>query len=157
MKNKLLFLALLPLALFAQTTGKINAEITVGANIVQQNQMNFAKIVANGTASVTMSPQGVRSTTGNATVSGDGFGANTFYIQGATNSTFVLELPESCTLTNGKSIINANGFTSTLSNNRGTTDLKGFVAFGVGCTIELTSGTTSGIYSGTYLLTAVYQ
>jgi hypothetical protein len=62
MKTKLLLFSLLPILAFSQTVGKINAEITAGVNIVQQNEMSFGRIISIGESTVTMTPQGARAT-----------------------------------------------------------------------------------------------
>jgi hypothetical protein len=157
MKTKLLLFSLLPILAFSQTVGKINAEITAGVNIVQQNEMSFGKIISVGESTVTMTPQGARTTEGSVQVSGEAFGANTFYIQGAPNTSFLLTLPTSSTMTNGKTTLTVNAFTSSLTYNRGTTNNVGFIQFAVGCTLNIPSNVTSGVYLGTYNLTAVYQ
>ena len=154
---KRLLLLLIPIAVQAQTVGRMNADITAGVNIVQQNEMNFGKIVSVGESSVTISPQSVRTTQGNVQVSGDVYNANSFYIQGATNAAFTLSLQTSSTMTNGKTTLTVNAFTSSLTSNRGTTNNVGFISFTVGCTLNIPSNVTSGIYQGTYNLTAIYQ
>ena len=155
-------------------TTRVNAQASVSASMFAQviaaltatetSQLSFGKFSpqTNG-GEIHLSPQGVRSVSGNVILSGGGHSAGGFIITGEDQATFSITLPA------GQSVLTNNGGTKTMI----VTNWESIPAPGIGAgvlsggTQEVKVGATLlvgsmndnpvGIYTGTYIITFAYN
>jgi len=148
----------------ASVTANMFAEIIAALTATEQSQLGFGKFSpgTNG-GEIHLSPQGVRSVSGNVMLSGGGHSAGSFIITGEDQATFSIALPS------GQSVlINSSGTKTMLVTswesepapgtgvgvlNGGTQEVK------VGATLLVgaMSDNPVGIYTGTYIITFAYN
>lgn len=156
MRNILFLFLLCPMLAFGET-GHLTVEMKVGCTLSEGNYLNFGYPTVVGAATITITPSGVRSTTGNVVFDNQVFSTNNYTVTGSPLETYIVTLPASATLTNGKTTITVTDFRTSLNSNLGTLDSKGYGIFSVGATMTIPNGTTSGVYNGSYTITAQYQ
>jgi hypothetical protein len=145
----------------ATASGTATVIQPIAAN--KTSDLGFGTIVkpTAGTATVAVSAAGSRTVTGTAPANAAGVSAAAFNVVGEGGSAYSVSVPASFDIT-------ANGGTDTLtvttSNNAGGGGtLSGSIgststaSFGVGGTINLTTGTASGAYTGNVTITASYN
>jgi hypothetical protein len=119
----------------------------------------FGKFVAGSAGSVTVSPGGVRSTSGGVVLMSSGAGAAAqFAVSGDANATYVISLPADGTvsLASGANSMAVNTFTSSPSPT-GTLGAGGTQTLSVGATLSVGSNQASGSYSGSFDVTVNYN
>lgn len=155
-KRGLLLVVLIFMLLFgtwtsvsAKSTAKfsISAEILSPIQLSLINGLDFGKVFKGSTA-LTVSP--VMPTPGTLPAS--------FEVTGEPGTEFLLSLPASATISNGQTSLEVTGFSSDLLGEIGNLGSAGFSTFNVGATLASIPNTaTSGIYTGTAVVTVVYS
>jgi hypothetical protein len=124
------------------------------------SDLAFGTIVkpTTGTATVSVDVSGSRSLTGTVAVGG-GAGAAQFQVLGQGGQAYSVTVPGSFNMTAGTNTL----VVTTTDNSGGGGTLSGSVGtystatFGVGGAINLTTGTASGAYTGSFTVTASYN
>ncbi len=127
--------------------------------IVSTRSMAFGELVVGVTSgSAVLTPAGSRTLTGGVSPgSSGGVTSASFTVSGIPLLTYSISLPGSAVLTSGSHTMTVNTFTS---NPSGTGQLQLFVGtqtLTVGATLQVGASQTSGSYSGTFLVTVVYN
>ena len=155
MKN--IFFLLLFLPLFANAeTGKIYLTLTSAVKLTEAKALAFGSVVTTGEATVTVTPTGTRTSTGECTLPDMVCSEGAFGVLGAPNSPFIVSFG-AASATNGKSTLVIDGFKTNLVSNTGTTDATGKALFSVGATVHIGLLNSSGNYVGSYIVNAIYQ
>jgi hypothetical protein len=116
---------------------------------------NIASSAAIGT--VTITPAGVRTSTGGVTPSAIGTFNNAIYnATGEGNATYSISLPASTSITSGANSMTVNGFTSSPTPT-GTLSAGGTQTITVGATLNVGANQVTGNYTGTYNVTIAYN
>jgi hypothetical protein len=148
-------------AQFGSATASANATATVinAIALTKTLDLNFASVVAGGTAgTVVVTPAGARSATGGTTLgAGVGTSAASFTVLGEPTATYSVTLPSSSTLTFATTnTMTADTFTSTPSGS-GTFGVLGTQTLTVGSTLHVGAGQATGLYAGTFNVTVAYN
>lgn len=148
----------------ASVTASMFAEVIAALTATENSQMSFGKFSpeTNG-GEIHLSPQGIRSITGNVVLSGGGHSAGSFVITGEDQATFTITLPSD------NSILTSNIGTKTML----VKDWESIPAAGIGAgvltggSLEVKIGATLvvgsmldnpvGYYTGTYVITFAYN
>jgi len=152
-------------ALAASDTGTATVTILRPITVTKNTDLRFGTVVepSSGSATVTISATGTRTTT--LEVGGAAFGASTFTVAGEDGQAVTVTAPASFAITNqngpGTLTVTTTGNTS----NTGSQTLAGGTGLGsggtllvsVGGAITVLSTTASGLYSGTFSVSAVYN
>lgn len=148
----------------ASVTASMFAEVIAALTATENSQLSFGKFSpGNNGGEIHLSPQGVRSVSGNVTLSGGGHSAGSFIITGEDQATFTINLPSGQSLltnlagnktmvvTNWESIPSPGIGSGVLTG--GTQEVK------VGATLVVGSMNDNpvGIYTGTYIITFAYN
>ncbi len=142
----------------ATATSNISAAIVPAIAITKDTDMNFAHVVASGSAgTVALSLAGSRSATGGATLgSSIGTAAAAFTVSGDPSSLYSISLPASATITSGGNTMTVNGFASAPSGT-GTIGVGGTQTLTVGATLQVGANQAQGTYTGTFDVTVAYN
>lgn len=156
MKQILFLLLLVPIIAYSET-GKINASIYPGVSVKAGNQLNFSTLTTIGACTVTISPTGILTSTGDVSFSGETQGAGIFSLQGQNDANVVLLLPTTSEISNGTTTIECSFFMSNLVGNRGTLSATGTLTIKIGCTLTIPANVTAGAFTGEIEVTASYD
>ena len=114
--------------------------------------LGFGKFATSSAGTVTIAPNGLRSTSGGVILVPSDFGTTAqFVVSGRSNQTFAISLPENDVvyLINGPNRMPVNSFRSSLhSEDTGTLSAGGTQTFFVGATLDVGSSQASGSYTG---------
>ncbi len=143
-------------------TATANATATIASPITIKNtsDLAFGTIVASESAgTVIIDPRGNRTGTGGVeliTINATPFGAASFDVTGEKSATYAVTLPENdkVMISNGKDQMAINRFTA--SSPTGTLR-EGRDTFTVGGSLEVNANQPSGLYRGTFSVTAAYN
>jgi len=146
------------LASAASATANVSASIVPAISISKDTDMNFADVVAGGSAgTVVLSAAGARSVTGGATVGNSaGVAAASFTVSGDPSSTYSITLPSSATISSGGNNMTVNTFTSSPSGT-GTIGGGGTQSLTVGATLQVGANQVQATYTGTFDVTVAYN
>ncbi len=138
--------------------GSAKVNVVSPLSITQSQELNFGIVapgVSTGTVAVAV---GGAVTQGNTAVYFTGSGAQNgaFDIVGDQNRQYSIALPASASLTGGGNPILVDGFISDPAVT-GLLDINGLQEVRVGATLHLPSGQATGIYTGSYTVTVLYQ
>ena len=148
----------------ASVTASMFAEVIAALTATEQSQLSFGKFSpeTNG-GEIHLTPEGMRSVSGNVVLSGGGQSAGSFIITGEDQATFSITLPSGQSLLTSSSGLKTMTVTNWESSpasgigagvlNGGTQEVK------VGATLIVGSMNDNpvGIYTGTYLITFAYN
>lgn len=159
MKKLLFFLFLLfTISLHAQTSvvGRIEAEILTPVSAVETDLLNFGRLVVeNGGGTITLSPYGTRTYTGQVMLVDDNFSSGKFVLAGLPESLVSIILPvmpQTLRQTTGNRTITVSQFTSNIpSGGHIARQSDGKAEINVGATLYVggvMDGT--GIFAGSY-------
>jgi hypothetical protein len=155
--KRTLTIIILCLCLTAQAeTGRIYLTLTAAVKLSEAKAISFGSLITTGEATVTISPTGDRTVTGEITTPDNIYSEGAFGVTGAPSSAFVVTFCDG-SATNGKSTITVDNFKTNLAGNVGTTDGSGKAMFSVGGTAHIGLSNNSGAYVGSYTVTAAYQ
>jgi hypothetical protein len=142
----------------ATATSNVSASIVPAISIAKNTDMDFADVIAGGSAgTVVLTTAGARSTTGGATLgNGTGAAAAAFTVSGDPASTYSISLPASATITSGGNTMTVNSFASSPSGT-GTIGGGGTQALSVGATLQVGASQAQGAYTGTFDVTVAYN
>jgi spore coat protein U-like protein len=142
----------------ATATSNVSASIVTAISITKTADMDFADVVASGSAgTVVLSTAGARSITGGATLGNStGAAAAAFTVSGDPASTYSISLPSSATITSTPNTMTVNTFTSSPSGT-GTLSGGGTQALTVGATLQVGASQAQGTYTGTFDVTVAYN
>jgi hypothetical protein len=143
----------------ATATGAGSATVVEPFSANKISDLVFGTIVkpTTGTATVSVDVSGSRSLTG--TVAVGGAGAARFQVLGQGGRAYSVTVPPSFNMTSGTNTL----VVTTVDNSGGGGALSGSLGafstatFGVGGAINLTTGTASGAYTGSFTVTASYN
>jgi len=150
----------------ASTTGTGSITIIRPLTITKNADLKFGTVVRPGTGSGTavVSAAGARSVTGGVVglASGDTPAAAQFTVAGEGGQSVSVTIPASFTMANGSdslTVTTSNNLTGsaasqTLSNALGA---AGSLVFNVGGSVPITSTSATGLYSGTFTVSAAYN
>jgi len=164
-KLVLLLFIMFPFILFGQTSvvGRIEAEIITPVSAIETEILNFGKVVVEvGGGSVMISPNGVRSYTGNVLLVDDIFGNGRFILSGVPQNLVSIVLPSSpqklYTVQSGK-VMTVDKFASNVPiGGQITREIDGKSEISVGATLYIDgSGSNYGFYSGSYEVVFSYN
>ena len=178
MKTTILKFFTLSVAIFAFTNisfGQGNtseANATAGANIItpigitvdEGSQLQFGDLIATSTSySVTIEPNGTRTSTGNATFFTEtGYSAVSFTVTGEAGASYNITLPDNSTIEGAgddmalTSFTSSNGLTSSISGTVGSY-AAGSDSFTVGATLTVGANQAAGENSATFPVTVAYE
>lgn len=144
--------------LAATATSNVGASIVPAISIAKTADMEFADVVASGSAgTVVLSTAGARSVTGGATLgNGTGAAAAAFTVSGDPSSTYSISLPASATITSAPNTMTVDTFTSSPSGT-GTIGGGGTQTLTVGATLQVGASQAQGTYTGTFDVTVAYN
>lgn len=157
MKRTLLFLLLMPMLVHGQTVGKVSASITAGCELTEVQSCYFSNMTIIGQCTVTMLHSGERTSTGTVQFSDEYNAPGKFMVSGSPLSTYKVVFGVPSAFTNGKTNATISALKTSLVNGIGTLDGTGKGFFNVGMTLSFLAGSTSGIYNGTYNVTAASE
>lgn len=142
----------------ATATANVSAAIVPAITIANDTDMNFADVVASGSAgTVVLTTAGARSVTGGTTLgNATGTAAAAFTVTGDPSSTYSISLPASATITSSPNTMTVNTFTSNPSGT-GTLGVGGTQALSVGATLQVGASQAQGTYTGTFDVTVAYN
>lgn len=145
-------------AVAATATSNVSAAIVPAITITKNTDMDFAEVVAGGSAgTVVLSTAGARSATGGASLGNStGTAAAGFTVSGDPSSTYSISLPASATITSAPNTMTVNTFTSSPSGT-GTIGVGGTQALSVGATLQVGASQAQGTYTGTFDVTVAYN
>jgi len=148
----------------SSTVSSIGIDATIIAPISIENTgstpMDFGTISRSSTdGTVTLSPEGGRTTTGGASVlSSSSFSAAPFTVTGENDASFNITLPADNTVEmtrlGGTETMAVDGF---LHNSTLTLSSSGSESFSVGATLTVNADQIAGDYSGSFSITVAYQ
>jgi hypothetical protein len=167
---KILFIALLGILLSqkvnaqASVTASMFAEVIEALTAAENSQMSFGKFSpeTNG-GEIHLTPEGIRTVSGNVILSGGGHSAGSFIITGADQATYSINLPEGqsvlSNLTGSKSMVVTDWVTSPTPGIGAGVLTGGRQEVKVGATLIVGSmdDNPKGIYTGTYSITFTYN
>lgn len=163
-------LALPGIAHAGQANGRAEIAVLRTLSFIKIDDLEFGNIIA-GTAAgtVTVSPFGVRTTTGPLTVVGGSFQQAQFGGRGAPNQNLLISINANSTIlrrSTGPQTMTANNFIigssptqvlSTTPRQFRITSPTGVFQFGVGARLNVGANQAPGVYTGTFRLTLIYQ
>ncbi len=146
------------------TQGTAQAAVVVPLKITAGTSLRFGQF-ANATTggTLTIDPTGAVSTTGGMvgantfTQTGTGRGNATFSVTGNPNAAFGVTVSTNVQLVNGVNRMAVTGFTGNVASSAAALDATGNFTLNVGATLNVAANQAIGTYSGTYVLTVVYQ
>lgn len=153
MKKLLAIFILFPCLCFG-ATGKISVNVTAGVEVVEVQPIYMSNITVIGIGTVVMLPTGERTSTGNVSFADEYAAPGRFSLSGSPLATYKVTFGAASTLSNGKNSLTVSDLKTSLVNNIGTIGADGKASFAVGCTVAFPLGCSSGVYSGTYTITA---
>lgn len=166
MKKLLLFLFLtITTLLYAQTSvvGRIEAEILTPVSAVETDLLNFGRIIVEvGGGTITLSPFGIRTYTGQVMLIDDTYSTGKFVLGGMPESLVSIVLPstpQTLRQSTGNRTITVNQFTSDIpSGGQIARKTDGKAEISVGATLYI-GGTlnSTGIYTGSYEVVFTYN
>lgn len=144
--------------------GTAQAVIVVPLKITAGTSLRFGQF-ANATTggTLTIDPTGAVSTAGGMvgantfTQTGTGRGNATFSVTGNPNAAFGVTVSTNVQLANGANRMSVTGFTGNVVGSAAALDTTGNFTLNVGATLNVAANQAVGTYSGTYVLTVVYQ
>lgn len=146
------------------TQGTAQAAIVVPLKIIPGTSLRFGQFAAATTSgTLTIDPSGAVSTTGGMvgantfTQTGTGRGNATFSVTGNPNAAFGVTVSTNVQLANGANRMPLTGFTGNVINSAAALNATGNFTLNVGATLNVAANQAVGTYSGTYVLTVVYQ
>jgi len=144
----------------SSATASGNATILAPLTANKTSDLAFGTIIRpnSGTATVTIDNAGTRTVTGGASVGGSPTAAS-FQIIGEGGSAYSVSVPSSFDMTAGTSTLtvattNSSGGGGTLSGSVGSVSTA---SFGVGGSINVSTATVAGAYTGNLTITAAYN
>ena len=142
----------------ASTSANSTARVVTPISIAKTADMNFGDVVAGGSAgTVALTPAGVRSATGGATLgNAGGVAAAAFTVSGQGSATYAITLPASTTVTSGGNSMTVDTFASNPSGT-GALSAGGSQALTCGATLNVGASQASGTYTGTFNVTVTYN
>ncbi len=144
----------------ASATASANAKIVAPIAIAETSNLQFGSIAASAAAgTAVMTPAGVLSVTGGATIVHDGTvtTAAAFNVTGAPNATYAITLPAAAvTITSGANTMTVDTFTSNPTPT-GTLSAGGSQALTVGATLHVAASQAQGSYTGNFTVTVAYN
>jgi Mat/Ecp fimbriae major subunit len=146
----------------ATATGHANATIVEQLSVTEDTQMNFGVLAPTNTAgTVALTTAGVRTCNANVTcINGIGtVAAGAFHASGAVGANITLSVDTSTTLNNtsGTGSMTLNGISLSAASGTGVLNASGRFDFTVGGTLNVGANQNSGVYTGTYNVTANYS
>jgi len=153
MKKLTILFFLLPALCFG-ATGKISINVTSGLDLVEVQPIYLSSITVIGIGTITILPSGERTATGNVSFNDEYAAPGRFSLTGSPSSTFKVVFGTVTNLSNGKSTLTVSELKTSLVNNIGTSGMDGKAQFTVGCSVSIPLSATSGVYNGTYNITA---
>lgn len=140
----------------ASDTANAIADIVVAIAISKTVDLDFASIVASGSAdTVVVSPGGARTCGGTLTCTGT-VAAASFDVTGGNNLTYSISLPASTVINAGAPTMTVDTFTSSPSPT-GTLSGAGTETLTVGATLQVGASQATGSYTGTFTVTVDYN
>ncbi len=142
----------------ATAAASATARIITPIAITNTQGLAFGNIAASAAlGTVTVSPAGVRTSTGGVTPSAIGTFNNAIYTAtGENNATYSISLPASTTISSGANNMTVNGFTSNPTPT-GLLNASGSQTITVGATLNVGANQATGNYTGTYNVTIAYN
>lgn len=141
----------------------VSGQPALGQTMTAVQDLSFGAFVAGTGGTVTISPQGARSGSGDITLMAGGQfsqgSAASFDLSGSSNATYQVALPSdgSVTLTGSQGgSMSLSAFTSAPSGS-GQLNPQGSQTLYVGATLAVGSNQAAGSYSGSFSVTAVFQ
>tara|TARA_R100000935_G_C2830171_1_gene164586 strand:+ start:713 stop:1159 length:447 start_codon:yes stop_codon:yes gene_type:complete len=133
---------------FAQATATFNASVTIiqPIGITTTSDLKFANVDAKNGGDVTLSPNSIRSTSGEVELSDGGIvSAASFEITGESGYTYALTLPsDNYILSNGSETMEINNFTTDYNSDN--VLASGSQTINVGATLKVNPNQTPGTY-----------
>lgn len=129
----------------------------VEISITSTGDLAFGKFATQaGAGSVSVSPAGVRTSTGGIVLLSSSYGAATFNVSGDASTSYAILLPSSATLTSGSNTVTIDTFVSTPS---GTGALSGSGSQTISIGARLNTGTNqpTGFYEGNFDVVVNYN
>ncbi len=142
----------------ASTSASATARIVTPIAIAKVTDLNFGDVVSSGAAgTVIVTPAGVRSAGGGATLgNGGSVAAASFTVSGQGSATYAITLPASATVTSGANNMTVDTFTSNPSGT-GALSAGGSQTLNVGATLQVGASQATGTYTGSFNVTVAYN
>ncbi len=144
--------------------GAAQAAIVAPLKITAGTMLRFGQFANATTAgTLTVDSTGAVSTTGGMigantfAQTGTGRGNATFSVTGNANAAFGVTVSTNVQLANGANRMAVTGFTGNVANSAAVLDATGNFTLNVGATLNVAANQAIGTYSGTYVLTVIYQ
>lgn len=138
----------------AGATADIVAPIAISN--VDPTGLVFGQIVPTANGTVTIAPDGSRTSTGVQVVPSSLANAAHFQVTGNAANTYSIALPSAITISNGPNNMTVDAFTSTPSGT-GTLDGTGKQNVNVGATLRVSNNQAAGRYTGTFTVSVAYN
>jgi hypothetical protein len=139
--------------------GRAFAEVMTPLSIISVNggTLAFGQIVPLSGGTVTVSPEGMRTSSGGVQViQASSVSAAQFQVGGAAGRSFSIFLPSSITISNGKDSMTVDDFTSNPSSSS-VLDSIGKRDLSIGATLHVKQNQSDGNYSGSFTVTVAYN
>jgi Domain of unknown function (DUF4402) len=142
----------------ATSTSTATAVVIQPITILNVTPLNFGAVVSGGTSgTVAISSDGLRSVAGGALLGNAGAaGAAAFTVAGLPSATYSIALPASTTVSGGGNTMTVDTFTSNPSGT-GALSVLGVQTLLVGATLHVGANQATGVYTGNYDVTVVYN
>ncbi len=148
----------------ASVTARMFAQVIEALTATENSQLSFGKFSPETSGgAIRLSPDGVRSASGNVVLSGGGHSAGSFIITGENQATYSITLPTGQSLltnSDGTKVMVVTNWESTPAPGIGVGGLNGGsqeVKVGATLLVGSMNDNPKGIYMGTYLITFAYN
>jgi hypothetical protein len=140
---------------FPEESGLVEGFAVTEIDIAQTQGLEFGTLIAGPAGSVTITPEGVRTTAGVLASPASGFGASSFIvtIEGQGNPNYTITLPGSVNLNGPGGVwMRVDSFQRTATSGKVDPRTK-TESFSVGATLHVETGQAAGSYTGVYPVT----
>ena len=142
----------------SSTTATATADIIAPIAIINVDStgLAFGLIVPTANGTVSVAPDGSRTSTGVQVIPSSPVTAARFQVTGSANNTYSITLPTATTISSGGNNMTVDAFTSTPSGT-GMLDGTGKQNLNVGATLHVNNNQANGHYTGTFTVAVAYN
>jgi len=142
----------------SSNTASATADIVAPIAIINVDSTGlvFGQIVPTANGTVSVAPDGTRTSTGVQVIPSSPVTAARFQVTGSANNTYSITLPAATTISSGGNNMTVDAFTSTPTG-IGTLDGTGKQNLNIGATLHVNNNQANGHYTGTFTVAVAYN